>query len=67
MAALKLRKLGAGRYQIGETSLTIEKGEAPRFRMPQEWDVMDGETYLFSAKGKDMAAQTIERILRAFA
>lgn len=64
---LSTRKLQPGEYAVlldkRETELLIVKGDPPKYRQPQMWDVLRGGTFLFSAKGKDDALASIDLVL----
>lgn len=65
----KSEKAGVYRVSVDgrDTGLTIEKAEAAKFGMAQEWDVLHSadDAYLFSAKGKAGAIAVIQAILDA--
>jgi hypothetical protein len=71
---VKARKTSPGHYVVTvdgkDTELLIAKGEAPQYRMPQEWSVYvmrDGrEIYLFSdARSLSQAIDTVRVIMAA--
>lgn len=53
-----------------DSPIYINKGDAPRFGAPQEWDVcIDGEyhDFLFSASGLAVAMSKLEKLAAVFA
>lgn len=71
---LTTRNKGGGRYSVlidgRETTLFVERGEPPAYRMPQEWSIgvvfPDGDRWLsYDQKGRQQALDTIEAILLA--
>jgi hypothetical protein len=73
MKVAKRKTDTAGVWQVvidGKPStLVIAKGDPPKYRHPQLWDVIDGadgeQVWLFDASSLDRAVRIIERVLEA--
>jgi hypothetical protein len=67
---LTTRKLIDGSYSIEGTNLIVERGDPPKFGLPQEWEICladDREFPLLTAKGKARALEALELLLQACA
>jgi hypothetical protein len=67
---LRTKKIKSGRYEIVGTPLLLDRDDAPRFGMPQEWTIVHRDKAgdpLLTGKGKDVTLRQLETLMEACA